>query len=389
MKKVRVGMIGCGFAAELHMNGYKRVTGIDVDVKSVASRTMANASAFAQRHGIVCVYEDYRELLSDPDIDVIDIVTPEYTHISLATEALGADKHIICEKPLTGFFKTSHKNELIGKIVPKSTMFQEVMRELDHFKSLVEKTSKLFMYAENWVYAPSILKSAELLRAKKSKIIYMKGEATHNGSAAQHAPYWRCAGGGALIRNGCHPLSAILHLKRASAGDGAVSVQSVMADTGNVEKTLTEDQHRYILARASDVEDIATVVLTFSDQTKATIFVADTLIGGSQNHVEVFTNDSVHKCRMTMNDSMIAYNANEKGIEDIYFSEKQGSKQGWNYLSIEEPVTRGYVGEMQDFMESVAERREPLSGFPLAYDTTKLIYAAFVSAEENRRIELA
>lgn len=390
MKKVGVGMIGCGFAAELHMGGYRRVTGIDVDIRGVASRTMENASAFAQRHGIVCVHEDYRELFSDPGIDVVDIATPEYTHIPLAIEALAAGKHVICEKPLTGFFKTSQANELIGKTVSKSRMFEDVMDEQERFKSIVLNSSRLFMYAENWVYAPSIVKSAELLRAKKSKIIYMKGEATHNGSAVKHAPYWRYTGGGALIRNGCHPLSALLYLKQIDAENSgkAITVKSVMADMGNVEKALTEEQHAYIHARPADVEDIATVMLTFSDETKATVFVADTLVGGSQNYVEVFTNDSVHQCKMTMNNGMTAFNADGRGLDDIYFSEKHGIKTGWSHLSIEEPVTRGYVGEMQDFMESVSEGKKPRSGFQLAYDTTKLIYVAFMSAEENKRIEL-
>ena len=55
-------------------------------------------------------------------------------------------------------------------------MYEKVMEELNDLKKVVESSDKLFMYAENFVYAPSIQKTLEFLRAKKSKILYMKGE---------------------------------------------------------------------------------------------------------------------------------------------------------------------------------------------------------------------
>jgi len=49
---------------------------------------------------------------------------------------------------------------------------------------------------------------------------------------------------------------------------------------------------------------------------------------------------------------------------------------------------RGYPQEMEDFVDAVREDREPLSGLPLARETVEVIYAAYVSAEEGRRVEL-
>ena len=46
------------------------------------------------------------------------------------------------------------------------------------------------------------------------------------------------------------------------------------------------------------------------------------------------------------------------------------------------------MGEMQDFMEAVAFDRVPASGFDIAYETTKIMYAAYLSAEEGRRVDL-
>ena len=51
-------------------------------------------------------------------------------------------------------------------------------------------------------------------------------------------------------------------------------------------------------------------------------------------------------------------------------------------------MIRGYTGELQDFVEAVAYDREPSSDFALAYDTARVLYAAYQSAEEGRRIDL-
>ncbi|HZC27496.1 MAG TPA: hypothetical protein VE287_10770, partial [Actinopolymorphaceae bacterium] len=56
--------------------------------------------------------------------------------------------------------------------------------------------------------------------------------------------------------------------------------------------------------------------------------------------------------------------------------------------SPDEDWARGYPHEMQDFMECVAFDREPLSGATLARDVVEVVYAAYLSAESGRRIDL-
>lgn len=75
MKRVVVGIIGSGFAADLHACAYQKVYGVEVVMKAVASLA-PNAGEFAAAHGIAGVYTDYREMLKDPEIDVIDVVAP-------------------------------------------------------------------------------------------------------------------------------------------------------------------------------------------------------------------------------------------------------------------------------------------------------------------------
>src|SRR6201990_2554882 len=97
MTKIRVGIAGCGFVAELHMYAYRRVYGVDVEVKAVAARG-DHVVDFARRHGIANARRSFTELIADREIDVIDICTPPNLHAAMIVDAMRAGKHVICEK---------------------------------------------------------------------------------------------------------------------------------------------------------------------------------------------------------------------------------------------------------------------------------------------------
>ena len=71
-----------------------------------------------------------------------------------------------------------------------------------------------------------------------------------------------------------------------------------------------------------------------------------------------------------------------------YLHEKIETRTGWITAAPDEDWVRGYPQEMQDFMEAIANGREPVSGLRLASDVIEVIYAAYQSAEEGRRISL-
>jgi len=87
---------------------------------------------------------------------------------------LAAGKHVICEKPLTGYFGQSGDVAPIGKTVLKSKMYAEVLKSMDELKKIVDASDKKFLYAENYVYATPIRKAAEIIAARKSKILFLK-----------------------------------------------------------------------------------------------------------------------------------------------------------------------------------------------------------------------
>jgi len=389
MLKVRVGLVGCGFVAELHLYAYKRVYGVEAQVSAVAARG-ANVVDFAKKHHIAKTYRDFRELIADPDLDVIDICTPPMLHASMIVDAMQAGKHVICEKPFAGYFGREGDKTPIGKHVPKSLMYERVMEEMDKTCKAVGASGKLFMYAEDWVYAPAIAKIVEVLKATKDKVLFMKGEESHSGSHAAHAAQWAMTGGGSLIRMGCHPLSAVLYLKQveAKARGERIAVSAVTADVGNVAACLADGERTYIKAKPVDVEDWGTLTLTFSDGTKSTVFSGDMIMGGVRNVVEAYTNGGSLFANITPNNHLMSYLTDEEKLADVYITEKVDRKTGWQYICLEEEWTRGYLQEIQDFMECVAQKREPLAELALAYETIKVNYAAYWSADEGRRVTL-
>src|SRR5512141_2834197 len=96
-KTVKVGMVGTGFVGDLHHAAFK---GWVRDAEVVAVASPSNAGKFAEERGIPNHFNDYREMLKDKEIDVIDIGIPNDLHCQVVVDAARAGKHVIIEKPL-------------------------------------------------------------------------------------------------------------------------------------------------------------------------------------------------------------------------------------------------------------------------------------------------
>lgn len=187
------------------------------------------------------------------------------------------------------------------------------------------------------------------------------------------------------MRVGSHPIGSIVWLKKQLNN---AHVTSVLADISTVASELSEYEHRHIQARPVDVEDTATVSLTFSDGTKAVVMACDTRLGGSLNYVDLYCNDAVLECKLTMHNAMSTYLLDEDGMQNVEISEMLRTKLGWNNPFISDEILRGYTGEMQDFMEAVAYGRKPMSDYEVAKQTTKVMYAAYLSAQIGTKVLL-
>jgi predicted dehydrogenase len=105
MKDLRVGLIGCGFMGRTHSNAHRRLNnffelGRRSVLAAICDTNAEKAQAFATTWGYERVETDWRKLIASPDIDLIDICTPNFSHAEIAIAAAQAGKIIICEKPL-------------------------------------------------------------------------------------------------------------------------------------------------------------------------------------------------------------------------------------------------------------------------------------------------
>ncbi|GHT87494.1 hypothetical protein FACS1894137_14880 [Spirochaetia bacterium] len=266
-------------------------------------------------------------------------------------------------------------------------MYDQVLKELTEFKEFLSKQKTHFFYAENFIYAPSVIKIKSIIEHTKDKFLLLRGEESHSGSHAAHTAHWSINGGGSLIRQGCHPLSALLYLKQAEAAvrQEPVTIDSVIADRGVLTGAIPSGAPSLVAAKPHDVEDWAELLLTFSDGTKAQVISGDMIVGGVRNTIEAFTPQASYSARIAPNDALMIYHGNGKAVSDVYITEKVETHEGWQSVFIEEEAMRGYIGELTDFLDCIDRDRDPQSGFQLAFDTMRVLYGAYLSAETGRR----
>ncbi|MGD0715795.1 MAG: Gfo/Idh/MocA family oxidoreductase [Gaiellaceae bacterium] len=105
MKNLNVGLIGYGFMGRAHSNAYRQVNQFfRLDhrpvLKAICARKADQAATFAENWGYESVETDWRKLVEREDIDLIDICSPNNTHLDIAVAAAEAGKMVLCEKPL-------------------------------------------------------------------------------------------------------------------------------------------------------------------------------------------------------------------------------------------------------------------------------------------------
>jgi len=393
MDLLRIGIVGAQFAAHLHLQNYHRLRRLKIEIPAVASRTRARAEEFAKKHNIPEVADDYRRLLDRKDIDVVDLCVPTDLHHEFIIQAAQAGKHVICEKPLTGYFGKDRPEELVGVSVDRKTMFSEAMANCKAVVAALKKSKVKFCYAENWVYAPPVTKLKNLIKVSRGTILDIRAEESHSGSHAAYSRRWKTSGGGALLRLGAHPVSAVLHLKHyeGTLKQGkAIQLKSVTAEVGQHTRmeSFQKEPTKWIVDKWEDVEDWATMIMNFEDGSQAVVCASDGVLGGVRNTMTVYLSNAVVQVNINPSDTVVAYAPAPHIFGDEYIAEKLETKAGWNFASPDEDWVRGYPQEVEDFVDCLLTGREPVSGLDLAVETVKAIYAAYLSAEKGMRVEV-
>lgn len=154
--RLRVGVIGVGFGATVHVPGFQSE---GWDVRAVWGRTTSRAHEAAERLGVPEVIEDWRELVARDDLDAVAVTTPPAAHLEMVTAALEAGKHVLCEKP---FALDAGEAEQMRASAEERSLTAMVAHE---FRFAPQRAQIKDLLDEGYIGTP-LLVSAELLMGR-------------------------------------------------------------------------------------------------------------------------------------------------------------------------------------------------------------------------------
>lgn len=381
-KTLRVGIVGAGFSARFHWHAIQKVHGTIPEVVGIYALDAAQASEYAADRGIRA-YDSLHALIDD--VDVVHACVLVAGHEEVAVAALERGKCVILEKPMTGYCGDGSE-AFHGDTFPKEDALRFGLASVERILEVERKSAGRLCYAENWVYAPAIQREREVIEKTGAQILWIHGEESHSGSHNPTYAYWKYSGGGVLIGKGCHPLTAALYLKRVEgrARNGQpIRPKTVSARTAALTRMPNFIDEGHIRRDYHDIDDFSMMHVTFEDNTLATIFASDIVLGGIHNWLEICANNHRTVCNINPSDAMKVYNPLESNFGDIYTVEKIGTKQGWTHMPPDEDWFTGYPQEIEAFYRTVAYGEPLESDSRLGADTISTIYSAYVSAEQG------
>ncbi|AYA77486.1 gfo/Idh/MocA family oxidoreductase [Bacillus sp. Y1] len=251
MKKLNVGMIGGGFMGKAHSLAYAGMPMFFWPAPAIPHRhtvvdvTEDLAREAAARLGFEHYSTDWREVVNNPEIDVIDIVTPNNTHAEIAIAAAKAGKHIICEKPLA-----------LGA--------EQAKEMLEAVKAAGVKHAVAFNYRRTPAVA---LAKKYIEEGRIGKVLSFRGTYLQDWSADPNSPLsWRfqkkIAGSGALGDIGTHVVDFARYLV------GEITDVNAMTRTWIPERPV----------QSGGIDKLGTVKTGGNDVPKAAVDVDDEVI---------------------------------------------------------------------------------------------------------------
>ena len=226
MSNVKVGLIGCGRIARVHLDILQKLP--DAEVVALAEADAQRREAIQERVPDAAAFSDFRKLLAVPEIDAVIITVPTWLHAEVATAAVNAGKHIYLEKPLSADLSSA-----------------------DRLIAAWQESGVQAMIGFNYRLNPLHLEARDLLQAGRIGQVF--AVRTIFASEGGELPGWlqrRETGGGALLELGSHHFDLLPYLLGSEIRD----VQAV------IESRRTEDDYA---ALTMTLEDEAVVQSTF------------------------------------------------------------------------------------------------------------------------------
>ncbi|MBN1838371.1 MAG: Gfo/Idh/MocA family oxidoreductase [Spirochaetales bacterium] len=342
MDKVRVGIVGSGFIAELHAAALQLVQ--DSEIVAVASPTPGKARRFAEQRGIRKSFEDYQDLLAVKEVDMITVACPNYLHERVTVDAARAGKHVVCEKPLSCS-----------------------LEEADRMIVACRKAGVMLMYGEELCFAPKYVRVKQLIEeGALGSVFRVKQSEEHSGPHA--AWFWDVekSGGGVLMDMGCHSIEYARWLF------GKPQARSVWASIGT-----------YVQGKKTQGDDHSVCVVEYEG---ARIGIAENSWakpGGVDDRVEVYGSEGFTHADLLRGNSLLTYSQTGYG----YAVEKAGDTKGYTFTVFEELWNYGFPQELGHFVRCVQGKEQPLETGEDGREVLRIICAAYESAGAGKRVD--
>lgn len=212
---LRIGVLGAARITPLALLKPARANP-EVMVAAVAARDVTRARAFAAKHGIARVHEDYEALVADPDLDAVYNPLPNGLHGRWTRAALAAGKHVLCEKPFTANAAEAH--EIAG---------------------IAADSGRVVMEAFHYRYHPLTLRAEQIVASGElGRIERVEAAMCFPLPRFSDIRYDYSLAGGALMDAGCYAV----HMARTLGGSApeVVSAQAKLRDP-RVDRAMTAE----------------------------------------------------------------------------------------------------------------------------------------------------
>ena len=345
MEKVRIGMVGSKFAADFHADSHARNPKAEI----VAVAAIDNLEEYSSKWGIKDTMTDYRELCKRPDVDLIDVCVPNFLHHDVVMEAAANGKHVICEKPL-------------------ATTVEDA-REMVEF---CRKQGVKLMYAEDWVFAPALVRAIELIdEGAIGRMLWVKAKEVHNGSHSPFAQQKKYCGGGSLMHLAVHPIGFVRYL----FGEKVVEVNGWVTGGGD-----ENYYHKHYTG-----EDWGACMLKFESGRYAFCEGNYITVGGMDDKVEIYGTEGRLNIDLTFSSPIQAYS--RPGFK--YAIEKTDTTKYWTWPAVDEFANLGYVDQLKYFVDCVLKDEEPKFGIrgEDGQACVEIVMAAYESAQTGKTVK--
>ncbi len=391
--RIGIGFIGGGFITRFHIQSLIAVR--NVDVFGVVSKTKTSAeesAAIANNIGVgvnAKAYDSITEMIADPNIDALWVCSPNFARIETFEEIANAIS--------TG------KGELIGVTCEKP-----LGRNVNEAKKVLELTKSVGLldgYLENQVFSPSITRGKEIVwqrgAATTGRPYLARAAEEHSGP---HMPwFWEGAlqGGGVLNDMMCHSVEeARFMLTEPGKPRNSIRPISINAHTDCLKwqrpeyaKILSDNSNGETDYLKRPSEDFARSLIEYLDEDDNKLIVETTtswcFVGeGLRLSMELYGPEYSMFVNTLDPDLKVFFSRKVSGSEGEDLVEKQNAESGGMPVVSNEAEAYGYTAENRHMVDSFLKGKRPDENFDDGLEVTRLLMAAYMSAEQEKAIKL-